>query len=78
MDYTILAETLRVFPDLELDPASLYAVFAEIPDGRDRRGKRYSLALLLSLIVLAKLAGETTLSGVAQWTRLRAQWLCRS
>jgi DDE_Tnp_1-associated len=33
------------------------------------------LALLLTLILLAKLAGETALSGAAHWVRLRGGWL---
>ncbi len=53
------------------DPTSLYAALQRIPDPRKRRGRRYSLALVLTLIVLGKLAGETTLSGIAQWARLR-------
>jgi predicted transposase YbfD/YdcC len=30
---------------------------------------------VVTLLLLAKLAGEQTLSGVAQWVRLRAEWL---
>jgi hypothetical protein len=36
---------------------------------------RYGLALIFTLIVLAKLAGETSLSGVAQWVRERKEEL---
>lgn len=36
---------------------------------------RYSLALLLTLIVLAKLTGEVSLSGVVDWVWLRHTWL---
>ncbi len=58
-----------------MDPHSLYAAFAQITDGRHKRGLRYPLAVLLSLIVLAKLSGETTLSGVVDWTRHRQAWI---
>jgi hypothetical protein len=33
--------------------------------------------VVLTLLVLAKLAGETKMSGIAQWARLRAEWLSR-
>ena len=58
-----------------VDPASLFAVLAQLPDPRKRRGRRYALAVVLTLIILAKLAGETTPSGIAQWARLRIDWL---
>jgi hypothetical protein len=47
--------------------ASLYEAFQGLPDARRGQGKRYELALLLCLLVLAKLAGQTTLSGATQW-----------
>ena len=54
---------------------SLYAVLREVPDYRRRRGRRYEAAQVLVILLLAKLAGEQTLSGVAHWARLRASWL---
>ena len=44
-------------------------------DGRHKRGVRYSVALIFTLIVLAKLAGMTTPLAIAEWVRLRAGWL---
>jgi len=41
--------------------ASLYAVLKEVPDQRKRRGRRYELAMVLACLLLAKLAGETSL-----------------
>lgn len=58
------------------DPASLVALLAQLPDPRKRRGQRYPLAAVLAVMILAKLAGETSVSGIAQWGRLRAAWLC--
>lgn len=56
-----------------LAPAnSLYEAFQGLPDPRRGQGKRYELALLLCLLVLAKLAGQTTLSGATEWIRHRA------
>ena len=39
---------------------SVYRAFEQIQDGRQKRGVRYSSALILTLIVLAKLAGMTS------------------
>lgn len=55
--------------------ASLYAVLKEVPDHRQRRGRRYPLAMVLTCLLLAKLAGETSLLGIADWVRLRRTWL---
>ena len=54
---------------------SLYTLLQEVPDYRAKRGRRYEAATVLVILLLAKLAGECTLSGVAQWARLRAPWL---
>ncbi len=44
-------------------------------DGRKRRGKRYPLAFVLTLIFPAKLAGERTINGVVDWVNLRGNWI---
>jgi len=54
---------------------SLYQALQQLPDPRRAQGKRYELALILSLLVLAKLAGQKTLSGATQWIRHRASAL---
>lgn len=59
----------------EIDPLSLYHVFEQLTEGRHPRGKRYSLALVLSLLIVGKLAGMTTLTAIAEWVRWRADWL---
>jgi len=53
----------------------MYRAFEQVSDGRKARGKQYPLALLLTLLTLAKLAGETSISGVVDWTRKRADAL---
>jgi len=58
-----------------VEPASLFALLTSLPDPRKRRGRRYPLAAILTVIILAKLAGETSISGIAHWARLRAAWL---
>ena len=40
-----------------------------------KRGCRYSLALILTLLLLARLAGETEIRAAAQWIRLRKGWI---
>ena len=57
------------------DPQTLYEVLAGVPDKRKRRGKRYTVALVLTLLLLAKMSGERGLSGIAQWARLRIDWV---
>jgi DDE family transposase len=58
-----------------VDPASRVAVLAQLPDPRKRRGRRPARAVVLTLMSLANLAGETTPRGSAQWARLRIDWL---
>src|ERR1700694_1079934 len=76
MDYITLTPEREYQASLEdVDAHSVYAAFEQITDGRSARGIRYSVALILTLIVLAKLTGEPKLSGVSQWARLRGKWL---
>ena len=44
-------------------------------DGRKKKGKRYPLPLLLTLLMLRKLAGETTVNGIVDWIKERHGWL---
>ena len=66
--------------DVNLDPEgfvidldSLYAALARLKDSRHARGVRYSLVNLLVCIVLAKLAGEDYLAGIAEWVAKRTK-----
>ena len=62
MDYTTLAAKRPLVTTEESIPlTSLYEAFRDLPDPRRAQGKRYELALILSLLVLAKLAGQTNL-----------------
>ncbi len=76
MDYTTFPipsdEGKRLEPDAV---ASLYEAFQQLTDARRDQGKRYQLALILCLLVLAKLAGETSVSGATEWIRHRAALL---
>jgi predicted transposase YbfD/YdcC len=59
----------------KVEAASLYAVLQGVQDQRAKRGQRYEAALVLTLMLLAKLAGEQSLRGIAQWVQLRVTWL---
>ena len=50
---------------------SLYEALQELPDARRAQGKRYSVALILCLVILAKLAGQKNLSGATEWLHHR-------
>jgi DDE_Tnp_1-associated len=70
MDYTTLPIPSDAGTSLEPGAvASLYQAFQQLTDVRRGQGKRYELALILCLLVLAKLAGETSLSGATEWIR---------
>lgn len=58
-----------------IDPSSLYQALEQVKDGRKARGKRYPLALIFTLLLLGKLAGETTIFGVVEWIKWRETWL---
>ncbi len=51
---------------------SLFEAFCELQDQRDARGLRYHLVTVLVFTVLAKLAGQDHLRGIAQWVQRRA------
>ena len=54
---------------------SLFEALSQVPDYRHKRGRRYEAAIVLTLLILGKLAGERTVSGIAHWARLRQAWL---
>src|SRR6266704_2274925 len=73
MDYT----PLSIPTDAGMVPeavvvTSLYETLQQLSDARRGQGKRYELALILCLLVLAKMAGQTSLSGATDWIRHRA------
>ena len=56
---------------LLVDLGSLYTWLGKLSDRRHARGVRYRLVTVLVLIVLAKLAGEDRVSGIAEWIQHR-------
>src|SRR5438270_12198931 len=78
MNFTIFDEVAQSGPELgAIDVASLYNEFEKVKDGRGEKGKRYPLPLLLTLLLLGKLAGETSINGIVDWVNERAGWLRR-
>jgi predicted transposase YbfD/YdcC len=60
------------------EEGSLFYYLQQMQDLRKRRGVRYQLAILLLLIVLAKLCGEDSPFGIADWVKNRSEWLCKA
>ena len=57
------------------DVGSLYEYFTKVEDPRAECGKQYPLAILLTLMELAKLGGEDSPSGISDWVMLRQELL---
>jgi predicted transposase YbfD/YdcC len=74
---TIIQQDVKVLDgwESETDVLSIYAAMQQLNDKRRKQGKRYPLELVLTYILLAKAAGETTLQAIAEWIRLRGSWL---
>ena len=76
MKYTPLAFDVNIRPEgLVVEMSSLFACLASLHDQRDARGLRYSLVTVLVFVVLAKLAGEDRLRGIAEWVMQRKEEL---
>jgi predicted transposase YbfD/YdcC len=57
------------------DISDLQQYLEQVPDKRYARGKVYRLSMLLTLILLAKLAGEDKPTGIASWIKERREEL---
>lgn len=76
MNYSMINEAKELAGwSAESEALSVYQALENLPDPRRAQGKRYSLALVLTCVLLAKMAGETTLQGISEWVRLRGRWL---
>ena len=58
---------------LLFDVVELMERMEQLTDRRKARGKRYPLPFLLTVILLAKLAGQDTPKGIADWLKMRRQ-----
>lgn len=77
-----MSDYTQVGPDQEIhitgliyDLKSLFAFLLQMVDPRKAKGKRYLLETLLTLILLAKLAGEDKPSGITEWVSHRVEQL---
>jgi predicted transposase YbfD/YdcC len=76
MKCNTFVEKMQVPPAGEpVEARSVYEALLGIKDRRGSRGQRYAAAVVLTLMLLAKLAGEKTVSGIAEWVRLRGAWV---
>ena len=74
--YTPLAFEINLRPEgFVFEVGSLFEAFAGLHDQRDARGVRYALTTMLVFIVLAKLAGENQVRGIAHWVKLNIEVL---
>jgi len=58
-----------------LNVGELYAALEQVKDKRQAKGKRYTIGVLLIVVILAKLCGEDTPYGIAEWAKLRSRQL---
>jgi predicted transposase YbfD/YdcC len=76
MNYSTLPFTLVTSDEpYLLDVGALYAQAQTLIDQRKARGRQYPLALIVTVAVLAKLAGYTQVEDIADWAKLRHQEL---
>lgn len=79
MKYTPLSIDVNLRPEgFVVHVDSLFAALATLTDRRDARGLRYALVTVLVYLVLAKVAGEDHLRGIAQWVALRQEVLAQA
>ncbi len=53
--------------------ASLWRWLGQLPDPRDRRGKRFSLACVIATAMAARLAGRDSFTAIGEWAASRPQ-----
>jgi predicted transposase YbfD/YdcC len=72
MNYSILTQALPQDVDgVVFDVESLYLRLQRLTDTRKRQGRRYPVAVIVMALLLAKLAGQDTPTGIAEWVQWR-------
>ncbi len=71
MEYSRKVEREISENGIEFDLGSVYARLSKLTDVRKAKGKRYSLTTILMIILMAKLCGENTPLGIADWAKNR-------
>lgn len=59
--------------EIVFDVGSLYAHFQTLKDSRKAKGLRYELVSILVMILMAKICGEDTPCGIADWVKHRSE-----
>ena len=62
---------------IEFDRGSVYDRLCQLTDLRGVHGKRYRLETVLMIVILAKLSGEDTPMGIAEWAKHRQDELVK-
>ena len=62
---------------IEFDRGSVYDRLCQLTDLRGVNGKRYCLETVLMIVILAKLCGEDTPFGIAEWAKHRQEELVK-
>lgn len=76
MKYKPIAYEINLRPEgFVFEMGSLFDALCTLQDQRDARGVRYALVTVLVFVILAKLAGENHVRGIAQWVKWRATLL---
>lgn len=60
-----------------LNIGELYEALSSTKDKRNEKGQRYTIEILLIVVILAKLCGENTPYGIAEWAKVRKKELQR-
>jgi len=58
-----------------IEEESLYREFEKVKDTRKVKGKRYPMAFVLTLVLLGKMAGQKSISGIRDWVKAREKHL---
>jgi hypothetical protein len=78
MDLTTFGQIETIKQEsLVIEAESLYRAFEQVNDGRGKKGKRYPLALILTLLILGKMVGQTKIEGTINWISERKQEMRR-
>jgi hypothetical protein len=76
MDLSTFDQMEHLFDEkIVIEEESLYREFEKVKDRRKAKGKRYPLAFVLMLVLLGKMAGQKTISGIRDWIKGREKEL---
>lgn len=76
MDLSILDQVEPIEAEsLVIEEESLYREFEKVKDRRKEKGKRYPIPFVLTLVMLGKMAGQKSISGIRDWIEARESHL---